>query len=81
MYGIDKAMNKFKKITTGDVYPKTNTEIIVLEQEKCRCYFAHTDDDMLEFCTLNDEDVCDECRALDGKLFTKEENEGVIPVH
>lgn len=34
-----------------------------------------------EFSTADDELVCSECEALEGKTFTLEEAEGLIPVH
>lgn len=34
-----------------------------------------------EFATAGDDDVCPECEALEGKVYTIEESRGVIPVH
>ena len=34
-----------------------------------------------EFATAGDDDVCPECEALEGKIYTIEESHGIIPVH
>lgn len=38
-------------------------------------------DELLQFATAGDDDVCPECEDLEGQIFDIEEAQGVIPVH
>ena len=62
------------------------TEIMRAHHQATIAEYRRADEDMqvtvmAEFKATEDANVCPECEALDGKVFTLEEIEGIIPVH
>lgn len=85
--GIVKSLNNgIKKIGMNRARTITRSEIVRAHHQSNIAEYRQMSKDLqvtvkAEFSTANDDRVCPECASLEGRKFTLDEAEGLIPVH